>query len=115
MAINQEIRNFPLKQVTVGKSIFMKWVHYLCVKSYCACEWLATVCDHSDILTGSNFTHAAWKLNGIALVASQSKSPSILPGLETQWNNAHTHQITTVNSLKAFRNHRFHTLGPIKI
>lgn len=89
--------------------------YYLCIKSYNACEWLATVCDHSDILTRSNFTHTAWKVNGVAFMASQPMSLGILTRLETQRDYAHTHQITTVNSLKAFCNHRFHTLSPIKI
>lgn len=43
-------------------------------------------------------------------MAGQAKGISIFPGFETQWNNAHSHKITSVDSLETLGNDRFHTL-----
>lgn len=88
--------------------------NYLSVKANSAGERFSRISGDSHVLARPYLADVVREVNRVTLMSSQSEWISILTRLETKWNDTHSYQVTTMNSLEAFRNNCFNSLVQIK-
>lgn len=83
---------------------------YLCVKAKSTSEGFPVVGCDGNVLPGTDLADVGREVNGVPLVSSKAKWVGILTSLEAERNDSHTHQVASVDTLKALSDHSFNTL-----
>jgi len=83
---------------------------YLSVKACYAGERFSTISCDFDILARLDLADFTWKVNCITFMTSQSQCVCILPVFVAKRDNAHSYQVTAMNSLETFSYHSFDPL-----